>query len=187
MQRRHLLVRFLIPLVLLLGMACGPCNLLSGQMPTPPRAITVSTEAAAQLESRIQQNVSGEPGQQFILRVTDAEITSLLVTELAQYDESPVTDPQVWFTKGNIYGTGRLVNVLPIETDFYVVASPRIQNGKVVIEIIEFSAGALPVPDSVLETITQSVNQTVDDLQLDVQVTALEVLEGEAIVQGVRQ
>ena len=145
MQRRRTFVKFLIPLVLLLGMACGPCNLLSGQAPTPPRPITVSTEAAAQLESRIQQNVSGSPGQQFILRVTDAEITSLLATELAQYDESPVIEPQVWFTRGNIYGTGRLVNVLPIETDFYVVASPRIQNGKVVIEIVEFSAGTSPV------------------------------------------
>ena len=98
MQRRRTLVRVLIPFVLLLSMACGPCNLLSSQVPTPPRPITISTEAAAQLESRIQQNVGGAPGQQFILRVTDAEITSLLATELAQYDESPVIDPQVRIT-----------------------------------------------------------------------------------------
>jgi uncharacterized protein YpmS len=147
----------------------------------------VSTEAAGQLESRIQQNFDGEPGQQFILRVTDAEITSLLAKELAKYDESPVSEPQVWFTRGKIYGTGRLVNVLPVETEFYVVASPRIQDGKVVIDLDEFSAGALPVPESMLGTISQSVNDTVEDLQLAVTVTALEVLEGEAIIQGIRQ
>ena len=187
MQRRQGLVRLIVALLVLLSLACGPCSLFSASVPTPPHPIAVSTESAAQLESRISQNLGGEPGQQFIMRMTDAEVTSLVATKLAEYDESPVADPQVWFTRGKIYGTGRLVNVLPVETDFYVVASPHIQNGKVVIEIEEFSAGALPVPDSVLDTISVTVNETVDDLQLDIEVTALEVLEGEAIVQGLRQ
>jgi hypothetical protein len=187
MRSRNLLVRLAIPILFLFGLACGPCNLLSGTMPTPPHPIAVSTEAANQLESRIQRSLSGEPGQQFILRVTDTEVTSLLATKLAVYDESPVADPQVWFTKGNIYGTGRLVNVLPIEADFYLVACARIQDSKVVVEIQEFSAGALPIPDSLLETISQSINETVDELQLDLEVNALEILEGEAIVRGTRR
>jgi hypothetical protein len=37
-----------------------------------------------------------------------------------------------------------------------------------------------------LSTISQSINETVDELQLDVTVTALEVLEGEIIVKGIR-
>jgi hypothetical protein len=187
MRKRPVLIRLAIPFIMLLGLACGPCNLLSGEKPTPPHPIAVSTESAAQLEARIRQNLSGEPGQQFILRMTDTEVTSLLASELAEHDESPVTDPQIWFTKGQIYGTGRLVNVLPIETDFYVVATARIQDGKVAIEIVEISAGALPIPDGVLDTISQSINETVDELQLDVEVTALEILEGEAIFKGVRK
>lgn len=187
MRKRPVLVRLIVPIVMLLGLACGPCNLLSSEMPTPPHPIAVSTESAVQLESRIQQNLGGEQGQQFILRMTDAEVTSLLATELAELDGSPVTNPQIWFTKGQIYGTGRLVNVLPLEADFYVVATAHIQDGKVVIEIVEISAGALPVPDSVLDTISQSMNETVDELQLDVEVTALEILEGEAILKGVRK
>ena len=187
MQKRRVFVRLLVPLFLFVGLACGPCNLLSGEVPTPPHPMVVSTEAAGQLESRIQQNLSGEPGQQFILRMTDAEVTSLVATELAKYDESPVTEPQIWFTKGKIYATGRLVNVLPIEADFFIVAAPHIQDGKVTVEIEEFSAGLLPVPDSVLDTISQSVNETVEDLQLEVEVTALEILEGEIIVKGVRK
>ncbi|MGD8487851.1 MAG: hypothetical protein PVG54_16715 [Anaerolineae bacterium] len=186
MQRRPLSVRLLIPLVLLIGLACGPCNLLSGEMPTPAHPIAISTEAAGQLESRIQQNLGGEPGKQFILRVTDAEITSLLATELARYDESPVSEPQIWFSGGNIHGVGKLVNVLPVETEFYVVASARIVDGKIAIEILEFTAGAMPVPESLLSTISQSINETVEDVQVDVRVTALEILEGEAIIQGVR-
>jgi uncharacterized protein YpmS len=187
MHERPTWYRLLVPILILFGVACGPCNLLSSEVPTPPHAIAVSTEAADQLESRIQQNLSGEPGKQFILRMTDAEVTSLVATELAQYDESPVAEPQVWFTKGKIYGTGRLVNVLPVETDFFVVAAARIQDGRVVVEVEEISAGAVPIPDSVLDTISQSINETVDELQLDVEVTALEILEGEAIVKGIRK
>jgi hypothetical protein len=187
MERRRFPVRLLIPFILLVGLACGPCNLLSGgDMPTPAHPIAVSTEAAGQLESRIEQNLGGEPGKQFILRVTDAEITSLLATELAKYDESPVREPQIWFSGGNIHGTGKLVNVLPVETEFYVVASARILDQKIAVEILEFSAGAMPVPQSVLGAISQSINETVEDLQIDVQVTALEILEGEAIIQGIR-
>jgi hypothetical protein len=187
MQERPGLVRLLVAILVLFSLGCGPCNLLSANVPTPPHPIAVSTEAAAQLESRIQQNLGGEPGQQFIMRMTDTEVTSLVATKLAQYDESPVEDPQIWFTKGKIYGTGRLVNVLPLQTAFYVVAMARIEDGRVIVSIEESSAGALPIPARVLNTISQSINETVDELQLEITVTAFEILEGEIIVKGIRQ
>jgi hypothetical protein len=172
---------------LLLTLACGPCNLLSRPSPTPPHPIAVSTEAASQLEARIEQNLNGQPGQQFILRMSDAEVTSLLSVELAKIDEAPVANPVLWFTKGKIYATGRLVNVIPVSADFSMVTSPHVQDGKVVITIDEISAGAVPIPRVVLDKVSQSLNQTIDELQLDVEITALEILEGEAIVKGIRK
>lgn len=187
MSKQPVWVRLVLPLLLLFGLACGPCSLLAGDnQPTPPRPIAVSTESAGQLESRIQQNLTGEPGQQFILQMTDAEVTSLVATKLAEYDESPVTEPQIWFTRGKIYGTGKLVNVLPVATQFYMVATARVEDGKVVVSMEETSAGSVPIPDALLNTISQSINETVDELQLDVQITALEILEGEMIVKGAR-
>jgi len=187
MQKQPVWVRIVLPMLLLFGLACGPCNLLAGDQPTPPRPIAVSSESAGQLESRIQQNLTGEPGQQFILQMSDAEVTSLVATKLAGYDESPVTEPQIWFTRGKIYGTGKLVNVLPVATSFYMVAAARVEDGKVVVDMEETSAGAMPIPESLLNTISQSINETVEELQLDVEITALEILEGEMIVQGVRK
>ena len=187
MQKRPLALRLMLPIVMLLVLACGPCSLLSSTAPTPPHPIVVSTESAAQLESRLGENLRGVPGQEFILRVTDAELTSWLAAELAEYDEPPVSQLQVWFTKGKIHGSGRVTNVLPFESDFFVVASAHVENGRVTVEIEDASAGAVPLPAGALETISQSVSQTVDELQLGVEVTALEILEGEAIVQGVRQ
>lgn len=187
MRKRSAPIHLVLAVLVLLSLACGPCSLLAAETPTPPHPIVVSTESAGQLESRIRQNVSGEPGRQFILSMSDTEVTSLLATELAKYDESPIADPTVWFTKGRIYGTGRLVNVLPLETDVFVVASARIDDGKVRVEVEEISAGAIPLPDRLLGTISQSINETVEEMQLDVEVTALEILEGEAIIKGTRQ
>ena len=187
MSKRSMPLSLIVPVLLLLTLACGPCSLFSAETPTPPHPIVVSTEAAGQLESRIRQNVSGEPGQQFILHMTDTEVTSLLAEELVKYDESPVADPRVWFTKGRIYGTGRLVKVLPVETNVSIVASARIEDGKVRVEVEEISAGALPLPGSLLETVSQSINETVEEIQLDVEINALEILEGEVIVKGTRR
>ena len=184
MRERLTLLRFVIPMVVLLGLACGPCGLLSGSVPTPPHPIAVSTEAAGQLESRIQQNLRGQPGQQFILRMGDDELTSLVATKLAEYDGSPVTDPQLWFTRGKIYGTGKLVGFLPIDTEFFIIATARVQDGKVVVEMEKASTGSLPLPTAALDTISQSINETVEESQLGVEVTGLEILEGEVIIKG---
>jgi uncharacterized protein YpmS len=93
----------------------------------------------------------------------------------------------VWFTKGRIYGTGRLVNVLPVEADISVVASAHIEDGKVRVVVEEIAAGTLPLPGRFLETVSQSINETVEEMQLDVEIDALEILEGEVIVKGTRR
>jgi len=185
MRERSTLFRFILPMVVLFGLACSPCGLLSGTVPTPPHRLAISTEAAGQLESRIEQSLRGQPGQQFILRMSDDEITSLVSTKLAQYDGSIVTNPQIWFTKGRIYGTGTLVRFLPIDTEFFIVAGARIQDGKVVVEMEEASTGSLPLPNAALETISKSINETVEESQLSVEITNLEILEGQIIIKGI--
>ncbi len=182
-------LRWLLPLVLLIGTACGPCNLLTQEagVPTPPRPVVVSREAAERLESRIRRSLNGEPGQPFILRMSDSEVTSLAAIKLAEYGESPVRDLRIWFTGGKIYGAGTLVNVLPVETDFFVVASARVQEGQVLVEIEQASAGAWPLPDDMLETISQTVSETVNEQQQQVQITELEIREGEIVLHGVRK
>jgi uncharacterized protein YpmS len=147
----------------------------------------VSTEASSQLESRIEQNLNGQPGQPFILRMTDAELTSLLATKLAEYGDAPVDDVSVWFTRGKLYATGRLSNVIPVSVRLSMIASPRIQDGKVIMEIEEMSAGSVPLPPGALDAVTRSLNETIDELQLGVEVSAVEILEGEAIIQGTRE
>ena len=177
----------LLGLVALLILACGPCGLLSGAVPTPPRPVVVSTDAAGLLESRVEQSIEGQTGQPFILTMTDSEVTSLAAIELAKYDESPVTEPRIWFSQGKIHGTGNLVNVLPIETSVYVAVAAWVEGQQLLVEIEEASAGSFPLPDSVLDMISQSISETVDEIQLHVEVTGLEIREGEATLYGIRK
>lgn len=186
MSRHPRMIRLTLLFWLFVGLACGPCNFLSREMPTPPRPLVISTEAATQLEARIEQSLRGEPGQQFILRMTDVEVTSLVASKLAEYEESPVTDPRIWFTKGKIYGTGR-VEIFSIPTPFLVIASARIEDGQVVVTIEDSSAGVFPVPQRLLQTMSQSINETLQEAQLEVEVSALEILEGEIIIKGTRK
>jgi hypothetical protein len=186
-MREQAAIRLIIVLLALAGLACGPCSLLSSEQPTPPNRVIVSTEASNQLESRIEQNLSGQPGQPFILRMTDAELTSLLATKMAQYGEAPVKDLSVWFTRGKLYATGRLANVVPVSLRLFMIASPQIQDGHVTMAIEQMSAGSLPLPRVALDAITRSLNETIDELQLGVEVSAIEILEGEAIIQGYRK
>ena len=187
MRERQAVFRLAIAAMILTGLACGPCNLLSREQPTPSHQVAVSTEAAGQLESRIEQNLSGQPEQPFILRLTDTELTSLLSSKLAEYDESPVEDLVIWFTKGKMFATGRLASGMPVSASLYMIASPRIQDGKVVVEIEELSAGSLPLPSFLLEAVTRSLNETINETQMDVDITAMEILEGEAILKGYRR
>ena len=185
MRERSTLFRFIIPIVVLLGLACGPCGLLSGSIPTPPHVrLPYLPKRPANWNRASNRTCSGQPGQQFILRMSDEEVTSLVATKLAQYDGSPVTNPVIWFTKGKIYGTGTLVNCF---ADRHRILYHRYcsrpgwqgrgRDGK--------SFHRRPaVAQAALDTISQSINETVEESQLDVEVTDLEILEGEIMIKG---
>ncbi len=178
-------LQLVVGLLVMLGLACGPCGSLAGSMPTPPHKVVLSTDSAARLDSRLRQSLQGAPGQRFILSMTDSEVTSLVASELAAYGKaSAVQNPVIWFSGGRIYATGRLVHVLPVESDFFLVAKAIARDGKLIIEMEQISTGSLTIPDGVRGMLSQSVSETIDDLQLGVTITGLEIREGEAIVRG---
>jgi hypothetical protein len=47
--------------------------------------------------------------------------------------------------------------------------------------------GPLPFPNRVLESASESINQTLVEMQLDLDVTTLEILEGELQLAGTRR
>lgn len=188
----HFLVKqFIIILGLLasLGLACN----LGGQAETaspPGGAIPVGEEAADRLKQNFYQALQEATGtREASLRVTNEEITSLVAQELTQTGQMPLTNPQVWFTSGRIYISGEVNSFGPVSLNSLIVATAVVEQGRMVVKVQEAQMGPFNFPNSLIESITQTVNETLAGLLVDadLDITRLEILEGEMYVVGTRK
>ena len=186
---RHRTIALLIILCICLlpGLACSLSG--GGEIPTPPGGrIAVSSEAAERLRqnfSRALQEAS--TGGEFRLFVTNEEITSLVALTLQETSGMPLRDPQIWFTAGRVYMTGSFSPFWPLHFDSLIVATAVVQGGQVVVQIERAQMGPFPFPQRALDSSSRSINDTLSQMQSDLEVTHLEILEGELQIAGVRR
>jgi hypothetical protein len=185
---RHAFVKnFAIVLLLLTSLACG----LGGgntQIGPPGGSIPVSQEAMDRLKQNFNQALQEASGNhESQLRVTNEEITSLVAIELTQTGQIPLTDPQIWFTAGRIYITGKVKGFGFFNFDSLIVATIVVDNGGLLVEVEEAQMGAFDFPDQLLVSITETINETLAGILIDLEITRLEVLEGEMFVVGKRR
>jgi len=174
-----------VALLVLMVVACSPCSLLSsGTRQEPVPTITVSDEAAQRLEDRLRQELQESPNQQFIIHITNDEITSLVNQKLAEAPEPPIQEPRIWFTRGRIYIAGTLVNVLPTPTEALLIASVRVADGQIRVQFDKASVGSVSVPNLVLEELMQTVNDALATAQVDLEITDVRIREGEIVIAG---
>jgi hypothetical protein len=183
-RQRHRLLLVITLLLFAVSLACGPVG-RSSAMPTPPGgSVKVSPEAADQLKARLtnslQQNTSGE----VILRFSNEEITSYVALELQQQGgQAPFSDPQIWFTCGKIFITGIVKGVMPVDVPASIITTAVAKNQRIEFEIEKATMGPLPFPQDLLDSISQSVNETLyESIDPNVGVSRLEILEGEMVI-----
>lgn len=178
---------FIFVLLLLTSLACGLGSRSSEQIGPPEGAIVANRTATDRLKQNFNQalqETSIENEAQ--LRITNEEITSLVATELAQTGQIPVNNPQVWFTAGRIYMTGD-VSAFGLSNRSIIVATAIVDEGRLVVEVEEAKMGPFDFPDSMLESLTQTVNETLAGILIDIEIKRLEILEGEMFVTGARR
>ncbi len=183
----------LLSLLALTGLACG----LGGQTQATPAPlgppggeIVVSTEAADRLKQNFYQALQEASGnREASLRITNEEITSLVASELTHTGQIPMENPQVWFTSGRIFITGKVNSVGPVRLDTTIVVTALVDQGRMVVKVEEGQMGPFDLPDSLIESVTQTVNESLAGLQVDadLEITRLEILEGEMFVVGKRK
>ncbi len=183
-------IQWVAALVLLLAslLACG-IGAKETDMPKPPEGhITPKEEASQRVKANLNQSLQEATGKyEARFRITNEEITSIVADALQQRADIPFYEPQIWFTAGKMYVTGKIEGVGPTSLPALIVAIPKVNNkGQLEIEIEKAKMSNFDFPDSVIESLTQTANETLADLQLDIQITAIEVLEGEMIVAGKR-
>ncbi len=153
----------------------------------PGGPVPVSEEAANLLDEKITmayQQAYADPQREFTLRMTDEEVTSWFVYRVATVPENNIKDPQIRFTGGKIHSAMTMVNVLPFELRIKIMAAFQVVQGQVQFRIESSSAGFLPVPKEITDLLPQS--DTVNDILKDsgVELTAVEILEGEMVISG---
>jgi hypothetical protein len=156
----------------------------------PGGPIPISQEAADRLRKNFNQALQEAGGNhESQLRITNEEITSLVATELTETGRIPVTDPQVWFTAGRIYMTSRVQLFGPIRLNSVIVATAVVDNGQMLVRVQEAQMGPFDFPDRLLESTTQTINETLAGILVgaDLDITRLEILEGEMFVIGTRK
>ena len=182
----------IIVLSLLLAgtLACSLGSNESDALHPPGGPIPISREAADRLKKNFNQALQEAGGNhESQLRITNEEITSLVATELTETGQIPVTDPQVWFTAGRIYMTSRVQLLGPIRLNSVIVATAVVDNGQMLVRVQEAQMGPFDFPDRLLESTTQTINETMAGILVgaDLDITRLEILEGEMFVIGTRK
>jgi len=169
-----------------LGLACRSGSSLDEVGP-PGGQIPISQEASDRLKANFYQALQ-EAGSnhESQLRVTNEEITSLIAKELSETGRIPLGEPQVWFTGGRIYMTGGIKPFGPFKFDSIIVATAVVNEGQLVVEVQDAQMGIFDFPDAILESMAQTVNEALTSILIDLDITRLEILEGEMFVLGVR-
>lgn len=177
----------LLALLLLAVLACGPCSLFSRTAPSSQESvptIEVSQAAAQRLEDKLREQLQENPNPQFLIRITNEEATSLVNARLAEAEEPPIQEPRVWFTRGHIYVSGRLVNLVPAPMDALLVASVKVVDGQARLHFDDATVGTVKVPKVVLSELEQTVNDALATAQINLTITEVQVREGELVVVG---
>jgi len=180
--------QILVPLIALLvaAQSCCCCTILGG--PQPPYAITPSEDAAQSFTERMASVDQGADGV-FTISITEEEMTSLVVQMLtAQEEPPPISQVQVHFRNGRIevYGTVMAADSvsLPGMAAFSIGATPS----GTVVTVEEIALGPLPVPESVLQSLTEVINQALaKNIQVngtEAIITDVQIGEGQMTVSG---
>jgi hypothetical protein len=177
-NRRRL--TFSLSLLVALTVACAATD--SATLPGGP--VEVSSEAAQRVEAKLVEALTLNPNDQFILRFTDEEVTSYLALKLEETVDPPITDPQTRFTKGKIYVAGELTNIGPMQVKAMIVAAPRVMDDQLVIDIESVYLGPIPVPNTLLESLSQTIDTALEEAQVSLKITQVEVFESEIVIVG---
>jgi hypothetical protein len=175
--------------IIVASLACSLSPTDSGDIPSPPGGqIPVSQAAADRLKANFQREMQeASTGDEFRLFVTNEEITSLVALTLQESTGIPLTEPQIWFTAGRVYMTGIFSPLWPFRFRSLIVATVLVDAGRIVVQVERAQMGPFPFPERVLASTSETVNETLTQMQLDLEVTTLQILEGELQVAGTRR
>ncbi len=153
--------------------------------PAPTRiaatTIPVSTVAAGNFDTKVNQIVNASPNTAVTVELTDAELTSKFAQTMNTNRDAigaDIQNPQVSVHDGRVFAGGKVKSdSFPVRAD--VVAVPTAANGKLMLHVERVESGRLPLPSNITDQIVADVqNDTLINDNLPIYVDRVEVLNG---------
>jgi uncharacterized protein YpmS len=175
--------------VVLLSLAALACNLPGGATPTLPASpIPVSTEAAGELEDLWKNAIESAQDGQVSVTMTEEQLTSFVALRLADDPDPMFEDVQIFLRDGQIqaYGTANIRGIrAPGQLSFDVTTG---DDGRLQVEIVEADFGPLPIPQSMLDTVANGLNELITGelgpQATGFQITDVTIADGTMVVTG---
>ena len=123
-------------------------------------------------------------GEQFSVRVNELETRQTITWFIAPRPNIPFSHPQIQFLGDNEVIGGGYVRVMGLETAVSGRATISVVNNKPIATIHELRVGNAQAPTPIVALVAQAQG-IYDQLSLPIEITRLEILEGEAIIEGV--
>jgi hypothetical protein len=169
--------------VIVLAQLSSCCCCLGGAVTPPVTPIPPSKDLAQDMRERVMQAKSR--AGPFTIEVSDQELTSYIVGLLQSgAGEFPARDMQVKFGDGYADIWATFIEIAPTDIPAYVRATVKAQGGQLVFYIVEANAGQFPVPGAMREAISQSLSETLAELQLGLQIDDVQIQTGKMTFSG---
>ena len=157
MKKRKLLLFTGISILVLAILAC---TINIGGPAYPDQHITVSTEAAGEIQSVVQTAVAaGAETGQISLVLNETQLTSYLAYYLAAMSKPVFTDPQVYLQNSQIQIYGTASQGYFQATVSIVLTAGVDDQGQLKVVLTSADFGPLPVPAGLKDTVTAAIQE----------------------------
>lgn len=168
----------ILVVMLVLITASLACNLGAGAPETPAAPPTAVLEPDGSWEESLQSTLEAakSTGRAEII-LTEAQLTSMIRSELEGQDNVPIRSPQLSLQDGQIQVTGT-VERQGIALNSRLALAPEInENGKLRFRVVSASFGLLPLPADMLADLQRSIDRNFS--------AEIDALTEEIIIEGV--
>ncbi len=145
--------------------------------------IPVSTVAAGNFDTKVNQIIAASPNTDVTIELTDAELTSKFAQTVNANRAAigaDIQNPQVSVHDGRVFAGGKVKSdSFPVRVDLVVVAVPTAENGKLMLRVERVESGRFPLPSSITDQIVSNIqNDALINDNLPIYVDRVEVLNG---------
>ena len=123
-------------------------------------------------------------GESFHIQVNELETMETITWFIDPRPNIPFSHPQIRFLGNNEVEGGGYVAVMGLETAVSGRATITVINGKPIATIHELRVGKAQAPTPVVALVAQAQG-IYDQLSLPIEITRLEILDGEAVIEGI--